>query len=177
MTAKTLTSAPGNKPGGPGRPPRSAAGFTLVELLLVLMLIALVSGLAGLALRDGGESRLEREALRLSALLEAGRAEARATGVAVRFELAGVDSRNLGSSADAGDDFRFVGLAPASTPPGVWLDREVRARIEGARALRLGPEPLIGAQRITLALGKRQLVLATDGLSPFTVLDPAVATP
>ena len=179
MTAKTLTSAPGNKPGGPGgpgRPPRSAAGFTLVELLLVLMLIALVSGLAGLALRDGGESRLEREALRLSALLEAGRAEARATGVAVRFELTGVDSRNLGSSAN-GDDFRFVGLAPASTPPGVWLDREVRARIEGARALRLGPEPLIGAQRITLALGNRQRVLATDGLAPFTVLDPAQATP
>ena len=177
MTAKTPTSAPGNKPGGPGRPPRSAAGFTLVELLLVLMLIALVSGLAGLALRDGGESRLEREGQRLSALLEAGRAEARSTGAAVRFELAGADSRNLGSAAADGDDFRFVGLASASTPPGVWLDRDVRARIDGARALRLGPEPLIGAQRITLWLGERQLVLATDGLSPFSVLDPAQAPP
>ena len=176
MTPKTPTSAPGNKPGSPGRPPRSAAGFTLVELLLVLMLIAMVSGLAGLALRDGGESRLEREGQRLSALLEAGRAEARATGVAVRFELVGTDRRNLGGSTD-GDDFRFVGLASAATPPGVWLDRDVRARIEGARALRLGPEPLIGAQRITLSLGERQRVLATDGLSPFTVLDPALAQP
>jgi general secretion pathway protein H len=173
VTAKTPTSAPGNSPG---RPPRRAAGFTLVELLLVLMLIAMVSGLAGLALRDGGESRLEREGQRLSALLEAGRAESRATGVAVRFELAGTDSRNLGQATD-GDDFRFVGLAPASTPPGVWLDRDVRARIDGARALRLGPEPLIGAQRITLSLGDRQRVLATDGLSPFAVLDPAQATP
>ena len=140
------------------------------------MLIAMVSGLAGLALRDGGESRLEREGQRLGALLEAGRAEARATGVAVRFELATADSRNLGAATD-GDDFRFVGLAPASTPPGRWLDRAVRARIDGARALRLGPEPLIGAQRITLSLGERQLVLATDGLSPFTVLDPAQAPP
>jgi general secretion pathway protein H len=145
-------------------------------LLLVLMLIAMVSGMAGLALRDGGESRLEREAQRLGALLEAGRAESRATGVAVRFELAGADSRNLGQSTD-GDDFRFVGLARASTPPGVWLDRAVHARIDGARALRLGPEPLIGAQRITLSLDDRQLVLATDGLSPFAVLDPATARP
>lgn len=160
----------------PGRPPRRVAGFTLVELLLVLMLIAMVSGMAGLALRDGGETRLEREAQRLSALLEAGRAEARASGVAVRFELASADSRNLGSTAD-GDDFRFVGLAPASTPRGHWLDRDVRAQIDGARALRLGPEPLIGAQRITLTLGERTLVLATDGLSPFSVLDPARATP
>jgi general secretion pathway protein H len=173
VTAKTPTSAPGNSPG---RHLHGAAGFTLVELLLVLMLIAMVSGLAGLALRDGGESRLEREGQRLSALLEAGRAESRATGVAVRFELAGADSSNLGQ-ATPGDDFRFVGLAPASTPPGVWLDRAVRARIDGARALRLGPEPLIGAQRISLSLGDRQLVLATDGLSPFSVLDPALATP
>ena len=183
MTVKTPTSAPGNRPGRPGRPggpsglQRSAAGFTLVELLLVLMLIAMVSGLAGLALRDGGESRLEREGQRLVALLEAGRAESRATGVAVRFELAGADSRNLGSSTLDGDDFRFAGLAGASTPPGLWLDRDVRARIDGARALRLGPEPLIGAQRITLSLGERQLVLATDGLSPFAVLDPAQAPP
>lgn len=152
------------------------AGFTLVELLLVLMLIAMVSGMAGLALRDGGDTRLEREALRLSALLEAGRAEARASGVAVRFELASADSRHLGSTTD-GDDFRFVGLAPANTPRGLWLDRDVRAQIDGARALRLGPEPLIGAQRITLTLGERTRVLATDGLSPFTVLDPAQATP
>ena len=188
MTAKTLTSAPGSSPGAPGgpgwparpsqpgRPQRSAAGFTLVELLLVLMLIALVSGMAGLALRDGGESRLEREGQRLSALLEAGRAESRATGVTVRFELAGADGRNLGNATD-GDDFRFVGMAGTPTPPVVWLDRDVRASIDGARALRLGPEPLIGAQRITLSLGERQLVLATDGLSPFTVLGPAQAAP
>ena len=123
MTAKTPTSAPGNKPGGPGRPPRNTAGFTLVELLLVLMLIALVSGLAGLALRDGGESRLEREALRLSALLEAGRAEARATGVAVRFELAGSDSQNGGNSADGGDDFRFADAGAGTKVCRLQLDR------------------------------------------------------
>ena len=145
------------------RPP---TGFTLIELLLVLLLIAMVSGLAGLALRDGGESRLEREAVRLAALLEAGRAEARASGVAVRFELATPGSDRA---------FRFIGLPPDMLPAGQWLDPDMQARIEGARALRLGPEPLIGAQRIVLWLGERQLVLATDGLAPFAVADAASA--
>ena len=159
--------------------PRKPAGFTLVVLLVVLLLIALVSGMASLALRDGREASLEREAQRLAALLEAGRAEARSSGVAVRFELAGSDQANLGRRDAAAVDFRFVGVAPGAMPAGHWLDAEVRARIDGARALRLGPEPLIGAQRITLSLGGRQLVLATDGLAPFAVLDaaPAAATP
>jgi len=151
---------------------RAAAGFTLVELLVVLLLIALVSGMTSLALRDGNEASLEREAQRLAALLEAGRAEARSSGVAVRFELAGSEQANLGrrDTAEAAD-FRFVGVAPGALPANHWLDAEVRARIDGARALRLGPEPLIGAQRITLSLGGRQLVLATDGLAPFAVQD------
>lgn len=145
---------------------RAAAGFTLIELLLVLLIIVMVSGLASLALRDGGEARLEREALRLAALLEAGRAEARASGLAVRFELAGDGERQGGDA-----DFRFIGLPPDSTLPRRWLDSEVLARIDGARALRLGPEPLIGAQRIVLSLGQRQRVLATDGLLPFALVE------
>ncbi|MDO8376412.1 MAG: prepilin-type N-terminal cleavage/methylation domain-containing protein [Aquabacterium sp.] len=157
---------------------RATAGFTLVELLLVLMLIAMVSGMASLALRDGSEDRLEREALRLSALLEAGRAEARANGLAVRFELASVEARQGGDDVD----FRFIGLPPGAlqdgnASAGRWLDREVQARIEGARALRLGPEPLIGAQRIVLSLGPQQRMLATDGLSPFAVVDTPAAAP
>jgi len=153
-------------------------GFTLIELLLVLMLIALVSGMVSLSLRDGGQASLDREAQRLAALLEAGRAEARATGVAVRFELVGAADQ----AADADARFRFIGLAPDSLPgsgrtPGRWLDADVLATIDNATALRLGPEPLIGAQRITLRLDDQQRVLTTDGLAPFTVAEPAAATP
>ena len=168
------TSAPGSKattatlPAVRERP----AGFTLVELLLVLLLIAMVSGMVSLSLRDGGAAKLEREATRLAALLEAGRAEARASGMAVRFELASRDAVAAGDGPE-GVDFRFIGLGPEVHLPGRWLDAEVKARIEGARALRLGPEPLIGAQRIVLSLGEQQLVLATDGLQPFAV--PATA--
>lgn len=167
----------------PHRPPAAARrpGFTLIELLLVLLLIALVSGLVSLSLRDGGQASLEREAQRLAALLEAGRAEARATGVAVRFELVGQGERpTAGDQADA--RFRFVGLAPGSLPgsannPGRWLDHEVQARIDNASALLLGPEPLIGAQRISLSLGSQTRVLATDGLAPFAVAEQAATPP
>ena len=51
------------------------------------------------------------------------------------------------------------------------------ADIVGARAVRLGPEPLIGAQRITLRLKDQTRVLATDGLAPFAVLDTEAARP
>ena len=153
----------------------SASGFTLVELLVVLLLIALVSGMASLALRDGNDFRLEREAMRLAALLEAGRAEARASGVAVRFELTGDDPGAAAAAGAAGGAYRFVGLPASVLPPGKWLDEHVHARIDGARALRLGPEPLIGAQRIVLSLGDEQLTLGTDGLAPFAVQRAASA--
>lgn len=166
MTARTPTSAPGSKPHAALRALRR--GFTLVELLLVLLIIALASGLVSLSLRDADAVALDREAQRLAALLESGRAEARATGVAARFEL-------VPEGDPAGGSFRFVGLAPA--PHGQWLDADVRAQIAAGNALRLGPEPLIGAQRITLRLKDQTRVLATDGLAPFAVLDIEAAKP
>ena len=137
-------------------------GFTLVELLVVLVLIAVAVGVTSLALRDSSATALDREAQRLGALLEAGRAEARASGMLVRFEL------NPPGAAQA---FRFVGLPPRVDLPTQWLTPGVQARIIGTRALVLGPEPLIGAQRIELLLDDRRLVLATDGLAPFKPLD------
>jgi general secretion pathway protein H len=53
--------------------------------------------------------------------------------------------------------------------PTQWLDNRTSAEILGARALRLGPEPLIGAQRIVLRLAERNLTLASDGLGPLDV--------
>lgn len=156
MRPKTRTLAAGSEA-------RASRGFTLVELLVVLVLIALASGLAGLALRQSDASRLEREALRLAALLEAARAEARATGVAVRFELA--------TAPDAPAPFRFVGLAPSQALPERWLEAGTQARIDATPAvLLLGPEPMIGTQRVVLSLGEQQLTVATDGLAPFSPL-------
>jgi general secretion pathway protein H len=150
-----------------GCTPAAAGGFTLVELLVVLVLIAIAAGTATLALRDGEAVRLEREAARLVALLEAARAEARASGVAVRFEL-------------RDGTFGFAGLPARLRPPEGWQAEGLQARIESPgqaltgsgvalQAIALGPEPLIGAQRIVLQLGERQLAVVTDGLAPFSV--------
>jgi general secretion pathway protein H len=129
--------------------------------MIVLALIAIASGLVSLSLRDPSASQLDHEAARLASLLESARAESRASGVAVRLELA---------SLEGGPPFRFVGLPPGVSLPDRWLDDGVRAEVPGARALFLGPEPLIGAQRIVLRLNGRSLVLATDGLAPFAPL-------
>ena len=146
---------------GTSRSAWRTAGFTLIELLLVVALVALVSGLVALSLRDSDANRLDHEAMRLAALLEAGRAASRASGLTVAFAPAGADM------AASGDDFRFVGLPPGTHLPSRWLNPGVHAQLAQGAAVVLGPEPLIGAQRIVLRLGERELALASDGLGPF----------
>jgi general secretion pathway protein H len=53
--------------------------------------------------------------------------------------------------------------------PTHWIETGTSAQVIGARAVVLGPEPLIGAQRIVLHLGDHRLTLATDGIGPFAV--------
>lgn len=176
------TSARGNRTA----PPRAAAaGFTLIELLVVVAIVALTAGAVTLALRDPAADRLAREAARLAALLEAARAESRATGIAVWWLPARSD--------DGREGFRFVGLPGEAARHQSWLDPQVRAELltAGADAVAagvgraaggtmaparivLGPEAIIGAQRIVLTLGAQRLELATDGLGPFAPATPAV---
>jgi general secretion pathway protein H len=140
----------------PGR--RHSRGFTLIELLMVVVLIAVASSVASLALRDPASTTLEREGARLAALLESARAEARASALRAYWE-----------PTTTAPGFRFVGLPPSEELPTQWLDGGVTAEVVGARAVTLGPEPLIGAQRIVLRLRDQRLTLATDGLGPFVV--------
>ncbi|MEO8806233.1 MAG: prepilin-type N-terminal cleavage/methylation domain-containing protein [Burkholderiaceae bacterium] len=163
------TLAPGNRPFLRRRAGRSAPrGFTLIELMVVVALIAIASAVVSLALRDPAATRLDHEAARLVALLEAARTEARASGLPASWEP-------RPAQADA-EGFRFVGLPSGSELPNHWLNPGVSAEVVNARALVLGPEPLIGAQRIVLRLDDQRVTLATDGLGPFVVADePAPA--
>lgn len=150
--------------------PRRASGFTLIELLIVVALIALASSLVSLALRDPSETRLEQEGARLAALFESARAEARASGLSVRWLPGVADGDRSAIAAGAGSsDFRFLGLPASAGLPNRWLSPGVTASVIGAPDVVLGPEPLIGAQRVTLSLEDRRLTLATDGLGPFAV--------
>lgn len=149
---------------------RPARGFTLVELLIVITIVALSAALIGLTLRDADATRLERDGQRLATLLEAARAESRASGVGVSWTPLTLDNDN-----QAG--FRFTGLPASRELPTHWLDDRVQAQIIGAAAVTLGPEALIGAQRIVLRLDDQRLEVATDGLAPFSVAAAALYTP
>jgi general secretion pathway protein H len=142
-------------------------GFTLIELLVVVALIAIASGVASLALRDPAATRLDHEGVRLVALLEAARTEARASGLPASWEPR---PEQVGA-----EGFRFIGLPTTTGLPSNWLNKGVSAEVVGARAVLLGPEPLIGAQRIVLHLDDQRMQLETDGLGPFVVSSGATA--
>jgi general secretion pathway protein H len=155
-----------------GRPGGGAGslGFTLIELLVVLAIVAIASSLVVVSMRDGAQSQLEEEAERLGALLESARTEARASGITVRWEPAGAESTD-------GAQFRFIGLPPSTRMPVHWLREGVSAEIIGARAVLLGPEPILPPQRIVLKRDERSVILASDGLAPFARALPAAAVP
>ena len=143
--------------GSKHRRRRGLGGFTLLELLVVLSIMALATVGVGLAMRDGTQAQLERDAERLAALLESARAQSRASGVPVRW-LARPEG------------FRFDGLPDSHTLPTRWLDPTTGVR--GEASLVLGPEPLIGPQQVILSQSthpEHALRVATDGLRPFAV--------
>lgn len=129
----------------------------------MVALIAIATATVSLSLRDPAAAQLEREAERLVALFETARAESRAAGLTVQWAP-------VNDITD--DQFRFEGLPARIVLPRRWLGDPVGVVIVGARVVRLGPEPMIGAQRLQLSLGSQQLLLSTDGLAPFTVSPP-----
>jgi len=147
------------------------AGFTLLELLVVLAIVAMASAGIGFAMRDGTQTRLEREALRLSALFESARARSQVSGMPVRWRV-------------SADGFLFDGLPPTERAedvlPQAWLDADTSASVDvtamvgAARSgtLLLGPEPIIEPQSLTLfsrSEPAKNVHLATDGVRPFAV--------
>jgi len=146
---------------------RATAGFTLLELMVVVLIVAVASGMISLSLRDRSQSKLETEGARLAALLETARTQSRIIGTDVRWEPV------------AAGGFEFTGLPPkaAKELPRAWLETDTKATIVGAPQLKLGPEPLLPAQRVVLHLGDRDLAVGTDGLAPFQIVDSATGTP
>lgn len=144
---------------------RAPRGFTLIEVMVVLTIIAISVGLVSFALRDGAQNRLEQEAARLAALLEGARAESRALGLPVKWQPMSGEDAPVGAP-----QFRFVGLPSTAETPSRWMFEGVTAEVVGSGALMLGPEPLIGAQRVVLQLDEHRAVVATDGLGPFALV-------
>jgi general secretion pathway protein H len=149
------------------------AGFTLLELLVVLAIIAFATLGVSLSLRDGQADALERDALRLVAILEAARAESRASAVplAWRLQPGGFNVVGAVHRPDAADSLHG---------PRLWLTPDIQAWIQeppGATELQLGPEPLLPAQRVVLRLGPHRVDIGSDGLRPFRIQAPTTAAP
>lgn len=129
--------------------------------MVVVALIAITTAVVAFAVPDPSSTRLEREAARLTAVLESARVQARSGAMTVVW---------LPQPNGKGDDYQFIGLPDAFMPSLKWDAREVKAEVVGAKSIVLGPEPVIGAQSVILRLEDRQIIIGTDGLSPFDVI-------
>jgi general secretion pathway protein H len=136
-------------------------GFTLLELLIVIAVIALGTAGVALAMRDSGQTVLDREAIRLAALLDAARSQSRASGVAVTWEAA-VDEKNQ-------NVMRWRGLRTKEPLPTAWLDAQTTVT---AQTVVLGPDPVIAPQRVRLTIGSVSADVVTDGVGAFRVEQP-----
>jgi general secretion pathway protein H len=147
-----------------GKPSPVQRGFTLLELLLVVAVAAVVATGASLALRDSSQSQLDKEAQRLAAVLEAARAQARASGAVVRWHV-------------EASGFAFDGLDEkvAKDLPKQWQDPGTQAELRN-NTLLLGPDPVLPPQSVRLwqaDRSERSLWVASDGLRPFAVVTQA----
>jgi general secretion pathway protein H len=134
-------------------------GFTLLELLIVITVIALGTAGVALTMRDSGQTLLEREAVRLSALLDAARSQSRASGVMVTWEAVQDDSSQA--------FMRWRGLRSKEPLPTNWLDPQTR--VVTTTSVVLGPDPVIAPVRVRLQLGAAVRDVVTDGVSAFKV--------
>ncbi len=138
---------------------RPARGFTLLELLIVVSIVAMGAVTVTLSMRDSGQDALRAQADALAAMLESARAQSRASGAPVHWR-----------ANEQG--FSWTGLAQQGPDalPTQWRTAGVRAHSEAPVVL--GPEPLIGPQRIELWLQDRpqqRVVVASDGIRPFAL--------
>jgi general secretion pathway protein H len=153
---------------------RGQRGFTLLELLVVMAIVAIASAGVVLTLRDSSATDLERDAQRLAAVLESGRAQSRMQGTPVTWRA-------------VPGGFALDGLNPP-LPPQVWLSADTTVgavlrppapgALNTADRLTLGPEPILEAQAVVLAVRSKptiRLQLATDGLRPFALVPVGTA--
>jgi general secretion pathway protein H len=143
-------------------------GLTLIELMVVTLLIAVAVGAVSLSLRDQSATALDREAQRIVSVLEATRAKARGSGVAMLWVALPEGYATL-AAPQAGASVQVP--LNAVTP---WLSAQTQVQILGASgqtqpAFLVSAEPMMPPVSLLLGVAGRQVRVATDGLRPFRV--------
>lgn len=142
---------------------KNLKGFTLLELMVVVTIVAIATATIVLSLPDNDDTILEKEAQRLSALLESARSQSRIIGTDVYWK-------------PNEHGFEITGLSLPDKKidlPHDWLDKEDNFKIQmfnndrTVSSINLGPEPMLAPQRIEISLGKYTAKVKTDGLAPF----------
>ena len=141
--------------------------------MVVVAIIAIGSAGVMFALRDSAASQLEREGLRLAAMLESARAQSRSSGQALRWRP--VDGGFVIESTAGLPATGSTAPNPSADAPRTsrWLSPNTR--VQGRPELVLGPEPLLPPQSVLIesaALPGRPVQVATDGLHPFRTGTP-----
>ncbi len=176
------------------RAPCGPRGFTLVELLVTLLVMALLTGLAALALPQSGQESMQREAERLTALLDAAREQAADRGEPLAwapgpggYTFLQPSSRGwipLDSPPLTARAWQWLG--DRETVPATYLPRsntpvlqagDVEVQASGGASglgaapswLVFGTEPVSGPMAVTLRGDGRIITIASDGLAPFAV--------
>ena len=132
------------------------SGFTLLELLVVLVIIGVAAGGIMLGLRDSQETTLYKQAEQIAAVMEIGRAQSRARGLAAEFAV-----------DEEGFMVKDPGIAIDEKKRTPWLAQGIT--VSGSLPVHLGPEPILPAQTIVISLGQHSLRVGTQGLKPFAI--------
>ena len=155
------------------RRPRYRA-FTLIELLVVTLIMGLLVGLVSVAIRPGERAVLATEAQRLAQLLDLAAAEARASGMPLRWS-AGVKGYQFRAFREGAGWLPRVG--DDALRERVWSAAITVTRVTVEGAARRGPPlldfypdapPLLFS--IDLALGAERVRVAMSPLGAVRVL-------